>query len=278
MLPALEAAVGWLTGPADADGDGFLEYVDRSGHGLANQGWKDSGDSVRFRDGSLAAGPIALVEVQGYAYEAAGLRGRAADAPSADRAPTGCWRGGRPSAERFRQQRSGSRTTAGAYPAMALDGTKRPVDSVTSNIGHLLGTGILSGRRGGRRSPRGWRSDDMDCGYGLRTMSSADGGFSPLSYHCGSVWPHDTAIVAVRSRPRGADRARRVAGRGPAAWPVSRFDGRLPELWAGDQADGRARSGPYPAACRPQAWSAAAAVSVLRDLARPVRRRARRPA
>ncbi|MET0693055.1 MAG: glycogen debranching N-terminal domain-containing protein, partial [Propionibacteriaceae bacterium] len=192
LLPACQAALGWLTDYADADGDGFVEYIDSSGHGLANQGWKDSSDSIRFSDGTIATGSVALVEVQGYAYEAArsgaelleafGLGGAETYRAWADRL-----------AERFRAA-YWCGTGDDRYPALALDGDKRRVDAVTSNIGHLLGTGILSAEEEVLVARR-LAAPDMDSGLGLRTMSSEAGGYWPLSYHCGSVWPHDTAIV-----------------------------------------------------------------------------------
>ena len=150
LLPHLEAALGWLGDDADPDRDGFLEYIDTSGHGLANQGWKDSGDAVRFRDGRRAEAPIALAEVQGYAYEAAIHGGGAARPRSTGPAPPAgwstptAWPGG--SARAFWVD-----GRHGTYPALALDRDKRPVDSLTSNIGHLLGTGLLVGGGVGQR-------------------------------------------------------------------------------------------------------------------------------
>ena len=196
----------------DADGDGFLEYIDASGHGLANQGWKDSGDSVRFADGRIAEGPIALCEVQGYAYEAADGGAALLEAfgrPGGDghrRWAAGRWPSGS-------ARRSGAASGAGRYPALALDGDKQPVDSLTSNIGHLLGTGLLDRdeERAGRPAVAG---PDLDSGLGLRTMSARDGGYSPLSYHCGSVWPHDTAIVIAGLARAGTPMPR--PGRGSA--------------------------------------------------------------
>ncbi|BEP15594.1 glycogen debranching N-terminal domain-containing protein [Acidothermaceae bacterium B102] len=262
LLPSLEAAVAWLTGPADADGDGFLEYIDRSGHGLANQGWKDSGDSVRFRDGTQAVGPVALVEVQGYAYEAAGGAAALLTAfgrPGGDRLLA--WRDAL--AQRFRTA-FWVEDSAGPFPALALDGRKRPVDALTSNVGHLLGTGILTPAEAATVARR-LLADDMDSGYGLRTMSARTGGFSALSYHCGSVWPHDTAIVVhgLVREGLGSFAAPLIDGLLTAS---STFSGRLPELWAGDAAAEIRGPVPYPAACRPQAWSAATAVSLVRDL------------
>lgn len=262
LLPHLEAAVTWLLEHADSDGDGFVEYVDESGHGLANQGWKDSHDAVRFRDGRIAVGPIALCEVQGYAHEAALGAAALLDAF------------GRPGAERLRSYADGLATAfresfwvedeRGPYPALALDGDKRAVDAVTSNIGHLLGTGLLDAREAALVAER-VTSPDMDSGFGLRTMSADSGGYSPLSYHCGTVWPHDTAVVAtgLMREGHGARAAALVSGLVHAA---PGFGHRLPELFAGDARAGGNPATPYPASCRPQAWAAASAVSVLQVL------------
>ncbi|MGW3352451.1 amylo-alpha-1,6-glucosidase [Nonomuraea rubra] len=256
LLPAMEAALGWLADHGDADGDGFLEYLDTSGRGLANQGWKDSGDAVRFRDGSRAEPPIALVEVQGYAYEAAMAGAALLEAygrPGAER-----WRDYAGAlAERFRERF----WVAGGYPALALDHGKRPVDSLTSNIGHLLGTGLLTPAEE-LRIVRTLTDASMSGGFGLRTMSAADAGFSPLSYHCGSVWTHDTAIViSGLARSGHADLAADLV-RGLLS-AAETFGYRLPELHAGDDRTLMGRPVPYPAACRPQAWSAAAAIAIL---------------
>ncbi|HET6531627.1 MAG TPA: glycogen debranching N-terminal domain-containing protein [Actinoplanes sp.] len=256
LLPHLEAALGWLAGHADPDGDGFVEYLDTSGHGLAHQGWKDSGDAVRDARGRPAEPPIALAEVQGYAYRAAMDGAALLDAfgrPGGDR-----WRAYASAlADRFRARF----WVPAGHPALALDRDKRPVDSLTSNIGHLLGTGLLSADEESAVAAA-LAGDTMSGGYGLRTMSTADHGYAPLSYHCGSVWTHDTAIVAA-----GLARAGFHA---PAATLIDEllaaaeaFDYRMPELHAGFGRTELSRPMPYPAACRPQAWSAAAAVLLV---------------
>ena len=256
LLPSLDAALGWLDGYADPDGDGFLEYLDATGHGLANQGWKDSGDAVRFRDGRLAEPPIALVEVQGYAYRAAL---DAAALLDAFQRPGGArWRDyAARLAERFRA----AFWVDGGYPALALDRDKRPVDALTSNIGHLLDTGILTVDE--EQAVAGvLAAESMSGAYGLRTMSSADGGYSPLSYHCGSVWAHDTAIVtAGLARAGFSDAAQSLIDGLLTAGEA--FDFQLPELHSGDARADLNRPMPYPAACRPQAWAAATAISLL---------------
>ncbi|BCL16304.1 amylo-alpha-1,6-glucosidase [Micromonospora sagamiensis] len=259
LLPHLEAALHWLGTHADADGDGLVEYVDTTGHGLANQGWKDSGDAVRFADGTIARAPIVLAEVQGYAYEAAVNGAALLDAF------------GRPGGDAWREyaQRLAERFRAtfwvdgrhGPQPALALDRDKRPVDSLTSNIGHLLGTGLLDDDES-TQVARLLATEEMTGGFGLRTMSRADGGFSPLSYHCGSIWTHDTAIVLGGLARAGLHDAARTLAEGLLR-TAEAFDYRLPELYGGDDRDSLGRPVPYPAACRPQAWSAASAVLLL---------------
>ncbi|WP_227422554.1 amylo-alpha-1,6-glucosidase [Pengzhenrongella sicca] len=259
LLPAMERALAWMTDYADSDGDGFLEYADTGGRGLANQGWKDSGDSVQWRDGSLAVGPIALCEVQGYAHEAA-LAGasllEAFGRPGAD-----TWRAWAAElAARFRAT-FWVEDELGPYPAIALDAAKRPVDTLTSNIGHLLGSGLLSPAEEAVVARR-LGAPDMSSGYGLRTMSSTSGGYWPLRYHGGSVWAHDTAIAITGLARSGqtAEAARLVEGLLAAA---EQLGYRLPELYSGAASAAAPTVVPYPAACRPQAWSAAAAVAVL---------------
>ncbi|GAA5180639.1 glycogen debranching N-terminal domain-containing protein [Rugosimonospora acidiphila] len=259
LLPQLRAALGWLDRYADLDGDGFVSYLDRDGRGLANQGWKDSGDSVRFRDGTIARGPIALCEVQGYAYQAA-LHG-AALLSAFDQPGARHWREYAADLARRFRARFWVDGPLGPYPALALDRDGRPVDSLTSNIGHLLGTGLLDEAESGHVA-RALAGPALSGGYGLRTMSTEDAGFSPLSYHCGSVWPHDTAIaVAGLARAGfGAEAARLADGVLAAA---ESFGYRLPELYGGDDRETPGRPVPYPMACHPQAWSAAAGVAIL---------------
>ncbi|MFJ7216091.1 glycogen debranching N-terminal domain-containing protein [Amycolatopsis sp. NPDC098790] len=258
LLPTLRLALSWITGAADPDGDGFAEYRDESGHGLANQGWKDSGDAVRFHDGTQAKPPIALSEVQAYQHEAVV---RAVDLlTTLDEPCDGLSEWAISLRSRFRDKFWVS-TPDGHYPALALDGDKRPVDALTSNIGHLLGTGLLSASES--ESIGSLVLDpSLAAGYGLRTMSATSGGYSPLSYHCGSVWPHDTAIVVrgLQHSGQGA-RAASLAAQLLSAAPA--FGYRLPELFAGYGVAETSSPLPYPASCRPQAWSAAAAVSLL---------------
>lgn len=258
LLPNLEAALAWMRDFGDSDGDGLIEYVDETAHGLANQGWKDSGDSIQWRDGTLAEGPIALCEVQAYAYEAA--MGGAAILEHFGRPGDG-WRSWAAELKVRFAQSFWIDSPDGAYPAVALDASKKKVDTVTSNIGHLLGTGILDAS-GARLVARRLASPDMNSGFGLRTMSSDSTGFWPLSYHGGSVWTHDTAVAIAGLRREGfADEAMSlIEGLLHAA---EGFNYRMPELHAGDSSATVSSPIPYPASCQPQAWSAAAAISVL---------------
>ncbi|MBO0983531.1 glycogen debranching N-terminal domain-containing protein [Rathayibacter sp. SD072] len=258
LLPALEAALRWLRDSGDSDGDGLLEYVDTTGHGLANQGWKDSGDSIQWRDGSLAEGPIALCEVQAYAYEAAIGGAALLDRFGRDGSD---WREWAAALKTRFAESFWIDTADGGYPAIALDAQKRPVDTVTSNIGHLLGTGILAPERAARVAEL-LVSPELSSGYGLRTMSTDSDGYWPLSYHGGTVWAHDTAIAVTGLARDGFGAEATTLARGLLA-AAEGFGYRMPELHSGDSADVSPAPVPYPAACRPQAWSAAAAVAVL---------------
>jgi len=258
LLPHLQAALAWMRDYGDADGDGLLEYVDETGHGLANQGWKDSGDSVQWRDGTLATGPIALCEVQAYAYEAAThgadlLEHFGVGEP-------GEWRAWAASL-RSQFDRFWIEDEHGSYPAIALDADKKPVDTVTSNLGHLLGTGLLTDTQAAAVAAR-LVDPTLNSGYGLRTMSTDSAGYWPLSYHGGSVWTHDTAIAIAGLARDGFTAEAASLADGLLAAAVA-FDYRMPELHSGDAASAFSRPVPYPAACRPQAWSAAAAIAVL---------------
>ncbi len=261
LLPALDAALGWIEATARAGG-GFLRYLDHLGHGLANQGWKDSGDSVRFADGTLAQAPMALAEVQGYAHEAALAAAAVLDAfgrPGADR-----WRSfAADLAVRFRS-RFWVEDAVGRYPAMALDGQDRPADAVASNMGHLLTSGLLDDAEVALVAAR-LAAPDLASGYGLRTMSSAAVGYGALRYHCGTVWAHDTVIAITGLLRRGQAEAALGLIEGFLAASAG-FDARVPELWSGDARDEIGLPVPYPAACRPQAWSAASSVALLAAL------------
>ncbi|MGP4917390.1 glycogen debranching N-terminal domain-containing protein [Brachybacterium tyrofermentans] len=284
LRPALEAASLWLLEHADADGDALLEYLDDSGHGLANQGWKDSGDSIRFADGSVAAGAIAPAEVQGYAYAAA--------RHAADLLEESDLLEGSDPVERstlLEGSRDGSSTSLpgrlrawaerlharfhetfwcedelGPFVALALDGEKHPVTGVASNMGHLLGTGILDAAQERQVVDRLLHLS-LFSGFGIRTLSTTNGAYGPLRYHGGSVWTHDTGYILRGLLRAGFDAEAQVVARGLLR-AADGFDQRLPELFGGTSGDDVDPPLPYPSSCRPQAWAAASAVPVAQTL------------
>jgi glycogen debranching enzyme len=251
LLPAARAALAWL--------GTFEEFVSYRGSAerLPNQGWKDSADGVQHEDGTLATPPIALAEVQAYAYEAATRGADLLEAFGEDGSAHRRW--AEQLAERFRDRF----WLEAGYPAIALDGEGKPVDGLASNIGHLPGTGLLTPEEETRVAER---LMELHSGWGLRTLTDRAAGYDPVSYHLGSVWPHDTAIAMLGlSRSGHPDLAARLARGLVAAAPA--FGHRLPELFSGEGTGDGPR--PYPAACRPQAWSAAvspALVTVLLGL------------
>lgn len=259
LLPSLLAALEWITAHGDSDADGFIEYRSSTRGGLANQGWKDTPDAVRWADGRRVASPLALCEVQGYAYAAASQGATLLDAfglPGADR-----WRDW---AARLRQRFRATfwiDDATGVYPAIALDADKRPVDGAASNMAHLLGTGLLNSREADLVARRLSRPD-LDCGYGLRTLSSTSRAFNPHSYHCGSVWPHDTAIAVLGLAAEGHHAVAHSLAEGVVT-AAEEFAFRLPELYAGTSAHDGEPVLAYPNACRPQAWASAGAVAMI---------------
>lgn len=265
LLPNAGRAAQWLLAAGAAGNTanaGFLSYQDTSGHGLSNQGWKDSRDAMQFRDGRQADGPIALSEVQGYAYQAAVATADLFDSY------------GEPGAAELRdfaaalkqdfRERFWVEDDAGWFPAMALDGHGTPLDIPGSNMGHLLGTGILDPGEARLVADR-LLSPELFSGYGLHTLSSRAAGFWPFSYHCGSVWSHDTAIAIRGLLSDGFTAEARVLAEGLLAAAGS-FGHRLPELFAGVTAAESGHAVPYPASCHPQAWSSASAVVLAQAL------------
>jgi len=261
VLPAVDRALEWIEGPGDSDDDGYVEYMRSSPDGLVNQGWKDSWDAIAFADGRLAEGPIALAEVQAYCYAAwhAGARLAAAG---------GDLELGRrrlDKAERLKENfnRDFWMPRREAY-ALALDGDKAQVDAIASNMGHCLWAGIVDPNRAGAVS-RWLLSPEMASGWGLRTLASSMARYDPLSYHNGSVWPHDTAI-AVAGLCRSGRAAEAVElSRGLLAASAA-TGGEMPELLSGlSRSDAPIPVG-YPAACRPQAWASGSPLLVLRSL------------
>jgi glycogen debranching enzyme len=262
LLPAVDAALDWVAGPGDPDGDGYVEYERRSPQGLVNQGWKDSWDGVSFADGRIAEPPIALAEVQGYAYAA--WRAGAALARATGDEATAAARDRRAHVLRRRFESDFWLPRHEAF-AVALDRDKRPVDAVASNMGHCLWTGIVANPDQAAAVARHLVSPAMDSGWGVRTLAAGMGRYNPLSYHNGSVWPHDTAICVAGLRRAGfADEAARVAAGLLAA--ADACDGRPPELFAGLDRDELPVPVPYPASCSPQAWASAAPLLLVRAL------------
>jgi glycogen debranching enzyme len=260
--PAL-AALEWIDRWGDLDGDGFVEFERRSSHGLEVQSWKDSWDSQRFHDGTIAKGPIAACEVQGYVYAAKRGLAEVARVAWRDRELAG------------RLEREADELAArfneafwveerGGFYALALDGEKRRVDSLTSNIGHLLFTGIVPPERVPKivdqlMGPALWS------GWGVRTMSAADAGFNPLSYHNGTVWPHDNSLIAWGLARQGHwHECHQIVRRMLDA--AAHFNWQLPEVFAGIDRAETPFPIAYPTAARPQAWAAGTPVLLLQLL------------
>jgi glycogen debranching enzyme len=262
LWPNALAALDWIDRYGDRDGDGFVEYERRSPGGLMNQGWKDSGDSIRHRDGSVAAAPIALVEVQGYVYDAklrlAALARRLGDDALADRLTA--------AAVALRSHFDQAFWMEDwSYYAIALDADKRQVGSIGSNPGHCLWSGIVPDHRVDAVVDR-LLEPTLDCGWGIRTYASGQPGFNPVGYHTGSVWPHDNSIIAAGMKRAGRhDAADRIASRMFEAAQRSP-DFRLPELFCGFDRGVADMPVPYPVACSPQAWAAATPLFLLQTM------------
>lgn len=260
LKPAVDAAVDWIERYGDQDGDGFVEYQRGSDRGLLNQGWKDSADSMVHADGTLATGPIALAEVQGYTYAALRAAADLEDALGDDPARAEALRAR--AAELQRRFHEAFWMPEEDYYALALDGAKQQLRSVTSNIGHCLWSGIIPKQYAGRVVER-LVAPDMFSGFGIRTLSSSAARYNPVSYHNGSVWPHDTILGASGIARYGyKDEAMTIATGLVDA--LEAFRGRLPELFCGfDRAD-KPSPVPYPTSCSPQAWAAAVPFEILR--------------
>jgi glycogen debranching enzyme len=249
----VDAALGWLDRYADSDGDGFVDYGSHAEHGLVNQGWKDSGDAIVMADGTIAGPPIALAEVQGYAYRAwleiAALADRSGDAARATelRAKSDRIR------DRFEARFWSDRL--GCYVLALADGD--PCEVVTSNAGQVLWSGIASDERAAKVAGRLLR-DDMFGGWGIRTLSTDAVAFHPVGYHLGTVWPHDNSLIAAGFARYGlGDAAERLFVALLEASQRFPHD-RLPECFAGFGRDRFEVPVRYPVACHPQAWAAGA--------------------
>jgi glycogen debranching enzyme len=254
LKPALTAAVNWIGEYGDADGDGFVEYIRRSPRGLENQGWKDSGNSVVHADGTLATPPIALAEVQAYVYLAKVRMAEIMQTLREDEL-----------AERLRKEAQLLKEKFNRdfwledehFFALALDGEKRPVRSITSNPGHGLYCDIIDADKAEAVSRR-LLQPDMFSGWGIRTMSKGATSYNPMSYHNGSVWPHDNAIIAAGLKRYGFAKATNRVISAIFETAVHAEYLRLPELFCGFTRRTPNRPVGYPVACSPQAWAAGA--------------------
>ncbi len=259
LWPNVERALGWIEQYGDRGGDGYTDYQRETPRGLANQGWKDSFDAISHADGTLARAPIALCEVQGYVYAAClGVAGVAARLGRGDLS------------DRLRERADALKASFARdfwldrerTLALALDGDRRPCRVAASNAAHCVATGLLDGDRAAALADR-LLEDDMFSGWGLRTLSARARRYNPMSYHNGSVWPHDNAIAALgfalAGRPEGAVRIMTGLFEAAAQWN----NRSLPELFCGFAREPAMEPVRYPVACHPQAWSAASVFLLL---------------
>jgi glycogen debranching enzyme len=263
LLPHADRALDWIRDYGDRDGDGFVEYERLNDQGLINQGWKDSWDGVNFADGSIAEPPIALCEVQGYVYSAYIARAWMARDAGDEALAAELWDRAKTLKKRFNEQ---FWLPDRGYFAIALDRNKRPVDACASNMGHCLWSGIVDEAKAQQVVDR-LMSPEMFSGWGVRTLATDMGAYNPASYHNGSVWPHDNAlIVAGLMRYGFVKEAQRISSSLMEAAEYT--DHRLPELFCGFSRTDYPRPLPYPTACSPQAWAATTPVMLFRSLLR----------
>jgi glycogen debranching enzyme len=263
LLEAADAALAWVETCGDPGGTGFTTYERRSPHGLVHQGWKDSWDGIRFSDGRVAEPPVALCEVQGYVYAA--LVGRAYCALELGDRPRAAALLRRAEDLKRRFNEAFWMPDREAY-ALGLDREGRRIDALASNMGHCLWTGIVEEERA-PAVVRHLLSPELFSGWGVRTLGAGTGGWNPLGYHTGSVWPHDNALVAAGLMRYGfVEEAHRVIDGIVAAAP--HFGLRLPELFSGLDRAETEQPVRYPTSCSPQAWAAAAPLLFLRTLLR----------
>jgi glycogen debranching enzyme len=241
LLPHADRALEWIQKFGDRDGDGYVEYQRTSDRGLRNQGWKDSKDAVRFADGRLAEAPVALAEVQGYTYGAYLARA-------------------------FFAAEQGDSALSSDLRAMGLDRDKKPIDALASNMGHCLWTGILDADKADLVA-RKLVGPDLFTGWGVRTLAASMTGYNPISYHCGSVWPHDNAVAAAGLMRYGYVREAQRVIMAVLDAAVAQ-GGRLPELYSGLERMELPLVVSYPTSCSPQAWAAASPLLMLRTLLR----------
>ena len=263
LLPAADRALAWMREYGDLDGDGFVEYRRSTERGLVNQGWKDSFDGVNDAAGRLAVPPIALAEVQAYVYAA--YRARAAIATAL----------GDPATAVTHVERAAALKAAfndrfwlpdRKWFAVGLDADKRPLDALASNMGHCLWSGIIDDDKAAAVAAH-MLASPMWTGFGLRTLASTMGAYNPMSYHNGSVWPHDSAVAVAGLMRYGFVEEAQQVGLGLLDAAVH-GGGRLPELFCGFDRNELSVPVAYPTSCSPQAWAAAAPWLVVRSLMR----------
>jgi glycogen debranching enzyme len=259
LWPAIRAALDWIDGPGDPDGDGFVEYLRATEQGLANQGWKDSNDAIFHADGRLAEGAIALAEVQGYVYAAKHMAAccarRIGRKPEADKLDA--------QATKLAEQFEAAFWCAEIETyALALDGAKRPCAVRTSNAGQVLLTGIANPARAALVA-KGLLRPDFFSGWGIRTVARGEARYNPMSYHDGSIWPHDNALIALGFARYGLKRPIDKLFEGLFHAGTYMNHRRLPELFCGFQRQHGQGPTLYPVACTPQAWAAATPFALL---------------
>jgi glycogen debranching enzyme len=260
LLPVAEAALRWIDEYGDKDGDGFVEYQRKSPQGLTNQGWKDSRDGVPHADGTPAKPPIALVEVQGYCVDARRRMARIYRQLGRREDAARCTRKAIQLARRIDEAFWDERT--GTY-VLALDGDKKQVRSIASNMGHLLWSRAIPDAKA-RRVARALLSAEGFNGWGIRTLARGQKAYNPLSYHNGTVWPHDNSLIAMGLSHYGMQRQalQILSGASDAARGFRHY--RLPELFCGMDRGDQDQPVSYPVSCSPQAWSSGALFLMLR--------------
>jgi glycogen debranching enzyme len=259
IWPNIRAALAWIDGSGDPDGDGFVEYARMTTRGLANQGWKDSFDSIFHADGTSAEGPIALCEVQGYVFAAKQGAAEIARALGDDELAQTLLREAEAMRQRFEEHFW--LEDLGCY-ALALDGQKQPCRVLSSNAGHALFAGIASPERAARLA-RLLTEKPFFTGWGIRTIAQGEARYNPMSYHNGSVWPHDNALIAMGLARYGHKAEVLKIFRGLIEAAFTDEFRRLPELFCGfRRRNGRGPTS-YPVACSPQAWAAAAPFALI---------------
>jgi glycogen debranching enzyme len=262
LWPNIEAALTWMEQHGDRDGDGLLEYGRRNDKGLINQGWKDSYDSVFHADGALAVGPIALVEVQAYAYAA--LSGAARIAQALGHVARAVRLEDRAVALQLALDRAFFDEELGTY-VLALDGAKKPCRIRTSNAGHMLFAGAALPERAASIA-RALMATTSFSGWGIRTVDSREARYNPMSYHNGSIWPHDNAMIAAGLARYGFRREAVRIFEGLFAASIHMDLRRLPELFCGFPRHRASAPTAYPVACAPQAWATAAPLSLIQSV------------